>query len=371
MADQKTLSTAEKSIQNDIVGLTSIHRFGWIRQRELGHILWPASKSSHVMGAQLCRRWVNRGMVLERRLELNHGNAFILSKLGADWLLANAGVNATSDTKSGYFTEQKEPKPGAKPKAKIWSPCVTFRHDLLAASFLTQRIGAGRRVITELEIQRATPNRPGKRPDGLLRTEDGKWLWVEVENAKKSGEDLRLLANAMIAACRGENFDASIKLDGAILVCDRDGPHKRTTTAAIKKALPLKSSIDMCFCLADIVKGAIQSFEFVIEKIENDFAGTEYQYSVMKLGWRPINADLEEFMERPPAMPFSVCIKPWNGKICVEIKNIDTNSTLKFKPAESQDRTKAREFAQRLLLREDAYTTWFKENGGVISIDDL
>lgn len=360
--EQKKLSTAAKSILNTTKGLTAVHRFGWLRAREIGNILWPKRKSRHLMGAQACRRWVESGYLIERRLELNFGNAFVLSMRGAEWLVENAGVDATSGAKLGTFRNPKDAET-VSGEPRYWSPAVTFEHDLLAASFLTTIFGEGYKIWTEREILKYQPNRSGKIPDGLFQGKSGKWYWVEVENSRKTGENLRVMAKALVDACKGFQFDKNIQITDALLVCKRGANHLKRTIEAMEKALPAGSSVTLTTCQVSLYKGVIESYEFKSYSVKNNFLGSDYEYWVKRLGWTALNQKDDEFLERPAGCPFRVRIgMVYNPQqLHIEIYHLDDGRIVETMYTKIRDRTKARGMAKELLLGQAEFKAWYQK----------
>jgi hypothetical protein len=360
---EKKQSTAAKSIQNTIKGLTAFHRFGWLRGREIGNILWPKTKSRHLMGAQACRRWVECGYLIERRLELNYGNAFVLSLVGAEWLVENAGLSATSGAKLGTFLDEKDiGTESGKPRR--WSPAVTFSHDLLAASFLTTQLGVGNKIYTEREILKCAPTRKGKIPDGLVKAATGKWYWVEVENSRKTGENLRVMAEAMVDAGKGFQFDKNIKIEGALLVCKRGANHLKRTIEAMEKALPAGSSVTLTTCQVEVHKGIIETYEIKSHLVKNNFVGSAYEFWVKRLGWTSLNQKEEEFLERPAECPFQIrlcMVYSPRQQLHIEIYHIDDGRVVETMYTQIRDRTKGRDLAKDLLLNQAEFTKWYEK----------
>jgi hypothetical protein len=146
----KNKSTQDIRFENDSAGLTAIAKFGWLRAREIGNVLWPKNQTRHTAGARVTRRWIKEKLVLERQLPRGFGTAFVLSKKGADFVnfeteYAQKMDPVESGKKIGDHIEQVDGS---------WIPTRSWRHDLLANGFLTLAMGKGAEVFSELEMRR-------------------------------------------------------------------------------------------------------------------------------------------------------------------------------------------------------------------------
>lgn len=204
----KGISPHVVSAENDKNGLTAIHKFGWLRAREIGNVLWANNPSRHVAGARIARRWLKSGLIMSRTLPYGHGPAFVLTKAGADFLYAEFGIQASSGKKIGDHIKGQT--------IDSWRPTLSWQHDLIANSFLSLCMGTGYRVFTELEISRRFPHAP-KIPDGLFEyiNDDGtkEWIAIEIERANKYASDKRKL----IASIHQAQLNGGIEF-GSVLV---------------------------------------------------------------------------------------------------------------------------------------------------------
>ncbi len=183
------MNAFEKRKQNDIEGLSWVHRFGWIRTTELGPLLWPGSAARH-QADRLARDWIARGLVLARTLPEGAGHALVLATAGAR-LLADDGIRASTGKDIGIVT------------GETWRPPLSWRHDLLAAGVLAELHKQGWKVFPEREIRQRQSDL-AKFPDGLaVRGADVAWL--EVERATKTGPNGRQLTDALCAVGAGES----------------------------------------------------------------------------------------------------------------------------------------------------------------------
>ena len=175
--------------QNDYLALHWVHRFGWLRATELGTLMWPQNASRQVTGSRLAKSLIERQLVLERRLPEGAGRALVLATAGVR-LLAEHGVLASSGKDIG------------RELAGYWTPALTWRHDLVAHGVLAALHQRGFEVYPEHQLRREA-GRMAKVPDGLARKEQVV-LWLEVESARKSGPEMRKLADALCAVSAAE-----------------------------------------------------------------------------------------------------------------------------------------------------------------------
>lgn len=187
-------STQELRRHNDELGLTAVAKFGWLRPREIGNVLWANNKTRHIAGARIARRWLKERLVIERSLPYGLGNAYVLSQRGADYLAAETAYGdeyiVKSGKKIGDHIEQSE---------SAWVPTLSWRHDLLSNGFLTLVMGNGGRVVSELELRRES--QPGEKiPDGLYSTDSLRegWLAIETERAGKWSASARAVAASIV-----------------------------------------------------------------------------------------------------------------------------------------------------------------------------
>lgn len=166
-----------------------MYQFGWLRSAELGKLLWPDSPASRQAADRLVRSWIERQLVIVRQLQDGAGRAFVLATAGVR-LLAENGIAAGSGKDIGRFTDDG------------WLPPASWRHDLIAHGVLCELHRRGYHVYPETELRRRAEGYP-KIPDGLA-VKDGEAIFLEVENARKSGYELRKLADALSIVASGQ-----------------------------------------------------------------------------------------------------------------------------------------------------------------------
>lgn len=176
--------------------LRFIGRFTWLRPQELGKLLHPGKPHSRKYAERHLRKLLALRYVVARKLPgQDAGTAFVLATRGAqflnDW---NAG---TGDMTYRAGTDWGTTASG------VWEPPRSWRHDLIATGVLAclrERMGWG--VFPEPMLRHVVPVAE-KHPDGLVVAEmrgTKLSLWLEVENARKSGRDIDLLARALMRA---------------------------------------------------------------------------------------------------------------------------------------------------------------------------
>lgn len=190
---------------NDFKGLRAVHQCGYLRAAELGRLVWPAQATSKKSAEKLIRSWIERRLVIVRELPQRHGRVVMLATAGVR-LLAEGGVAAVSGKDIGQSPGQHLP----------WEPPATWRHDLMALGVLSHLKTRGWVVMPELELRRHAVGM-AKLPDGLARDPLNRWWWLEVENARKSGPAMRLLADAVIATSQQQVVIAGIRPVGTML----------------------------------------------------------------------------------------------------------------------------------------------------------
>jgi hypothetical protein len=182
------MDSFEESRRNDRDGLRFLDDFGWLRTVELGGLLWPRNKSSRQQADRLARRWIDLNLVLVRKLPDGAGRSLVLSAAGVR-RLAEFDVTAQSGKDIGQVQAGK------------WTPPQTWRHDLLAVGVLVELHKNGYTVYPEHQIRRLA-GRLVKIPDGLAYLGQ-EVVWLEAENSRKSGPELRQLAEALGRVARG------------------------------------------------------------------------------------------------------------------------------------------------------------------------
>lgn len=193
---------------------TALHfiaRFGWLRAIELGRFVYPNDTHGRKYAEKLLRKLVQLRYVLPRKLPgVGAGTGYVVAARGAAWLNANVvGTNERNAhlEEDDYFRDGTNW--GRSNKDGVWSPPLSWEHDLLATGVLSLFWQQGAvDVVSERELLRMVPNvKDNKHADGLAVTKDPhgqlQTVWLEVERSRKSGENLDAMLKAIVSAQRG------------------------------------------------------------------------------------------------------------------------------------------------------------------------
>lgn len=176
--------------ENEVRVLRALHRFGWLRTRDLAALAWqrwvrnPTGEPSltppvpTAAGLRMAQRTLKR--LREKR--------FVLSSRAPDgsviYALAEAGARVLQQIGVAAVT--------GKDMVRGFST-AHFRHRCIANEIAVTAIIEGFRVATEREIAQGLwlggeDGIAGKKPDALLRGNGRVW-WVEVERSRKNAKD--------------------------------------------------------------------------------------------------------------------------------------------------------------------------------------
>lgn len=236
-----------------ISALHWISRFGWLRARELGALMWPLRDTNpgsliaddHRMNEQrklasrLLSRLVESRYVLQRRLPGKVGDAYIISGAGVRYLQRRLAYTARAGDKWGRFIDGS------------WTPPASWEHELIVTLTMLHFLSGGATIKTELEIRAENPNQK-KYPDGLVvskvRMRDGSHQemiqWVEVESADKSGLKMLALARSLIDVSRRQaptlsslvaNVPTIVYRSDLVNLAGRKVDHKNRITKAVQR----------------------------------------------------------------------------------------------------------------------------------------
>lgn len=176
--------------ENEVRVLRALHRFGWLRTRDIAALVWqrwarnPAGEPDlkppmpTASGLRMAQRTLLR--LREKRQVLSSrapdgSLIYALAEAGAR-LLQQIGVTAVT----------------GKDLMRTFST-AHYRHRCIANEIAVGAIVAGFRVSTEREIAQGLwlggeDGIAGKKPDVLIRSGDTVW-WVEVERSRKNAKD--------------------------------------------------------------------------------------------------------------------------------------------------------------------------------------
>lgn len=188
-------------IKTTILALELIWDFGWLRPQELAKLLWKDSKHGITNADYFVKKWEEDQYILVRKLPNHSGRAIVLSQRGALFLynksdklenkvIAKSGKNFGSIVGNG--------------KEKQWKPPLSWKHDLMANSLLVHLAQIGHDVIPEKKLRRE--RKLSKYPDGVILDfyGPGKNAWLEIESARKTGENMRMMIEKIIELSKNE-----------------------------------------------------------------------------------------------------------------------------------------------------------------------
>ena len=376
----KPLKPHQKSEQNDVLGLHAIHRFRWLRSREIGNVLWPTQKNRHTSAARLIRKWLENDWVIERKLPESFGPAYVLSQRGANFLEQH-GVTAKTGKRVGVFL-----------KDKSWVPNrVTYKHDLLANGFITFMLGSGVNIKTEIEIAESNPINK-KIPDGLVQL-DEQWIAVEVERERKTGENARKLAQHIIDISNGDisyDFDEeTIFVDGSAIVYENPETGGTDHFSKIKRMLQSRlkdgDSLELRKIVCEVIGGG-----YIDAKVFDETVRSDWNMALLKSadGW-----DFEKcsnskslsdteilkflYMRRNDGCPIDLYISKSSDQTwSVEISKWDSDEQclklVKEKKLSTDNKDVAIKRAKEILIDVKSYRDWhYKKYKTAVSMDDL
>lgn len=180
--------------ENETRVLRALHRFGWLRTRDLAALCWRrwASKpraKPEVAKTQPTESAVRMAQRTLRRLRLGR---FVILGRGADGSI----IYALSGTGARRLKNMGVTANSGKDLVRSFSS-AHYRHRCIANEIAISGIVQGFRVSTEREISQGLwlggeSGVAGKRPDVLLRSES-RLYFVEVERSRKNAKDYKAL----------------------------------------------------------------------------------------------------------------------------------------------------------------------------------
>lgn len=236
-----------------ISALHWISRFGWLRARELGALLYPLSgtipgtliaddrrmNEQRKLASRLLSRLRESRYVLQRSLPGKAGDAYVISGAGVHYLQRRLAYTARAGDKWGRFIHGK------------WTPPASWEHELIVTLTMLHFLSQGASIKTELEIRAENPGQK-KYPDGLVvsdvKMRDGSRRqmiqWVEVESADKSGAKMLALARSLMNAYRCQapilsslvaNVATVVYRSDLVNLAGRKVDHKNRITKAVQR----------------------------------------------------------------------------------------------------------------------------------------
>ncbi|MCU6496905.1 hypothetical protein LPN04_03760 [Rugamonas sp. A1-17] len=268
----------EQHLRNDLDGLQLVNKFGWLRPHELGPLLWPNSQHARHQADRLVRCWRKRRLILERPLPGRAGRAVVLSAAGVRFLTAH-DVQAVTGKDFG------------ETHGNVWSPPLTWRHDLIAVGVLVNLYLQGFDIFPEAQIKRSS-GQLKKLPDGIARRGE-QVISIEVEHARKTGPSMRNLALALCSAAQGTTPPIfGMRITHAMVAfvstqIDERGytlSHRERVTKAIAESA--KSAVPITWASCSMRSAGVRTVQYTDDLIEADRAAAVL-HRLELCGWRP------------------------------------------------------------------------------------
>lgn len=176
--------------ENEVRVLRALHRFGWLRTRDLAALVWQAWNTAPATAPNLKPVAAPPGglRMAQRTLRRMHDKRLVLRGRAPDggqiYALAEAGKQA--------LQEMGIRAASGKDLVRTFSGAF-YRHRCIANEIAVAAILDGFKVSTERETAQGLwlggeAGIAGKRPDALIRTREAIW-WVEVERSRKNSKD--------------------------------------------------------------------------------------------------------------------------------------------------------------------------------------
>lgn len=182
---------------------TAHHQGGWITTPIIANLFWPKSPIRKKYAERLMAEMIRQGLFLKRQLP-NRMTAGVITAQGCRYIKETSyspGINVMPvDVRPG--TDWGETRGGK------WHPPASWQHQLRAGNFVSWAGSSFKSPLTmlfDMQIQRANPTAL-KRPDGIAYKSGPKGhigIWIEVENARKTGEEMTKLVSALVDAHSG------------------------------------------------------------------------------------------------------------------------------------------------------------------------
>lgn len=211
--------------ENEMRILRALHRFGWLRTRDVAALVFRrwSSKPAAVLSLAPIVATDSGIRMAQRTLRRLKEARFVLTAQGPD----GSTVYALAEAATRALQALGITAASGKDAIRGISPAY-FRHRCIANELAIAGIVQGMRVSTEREIARGLwtggeSGIAGKKPDVLWRNRDA-WTWIEVQRSRHNKRDYAQLLSwlaAMIAASAraGARIAADAMLYRIVFVC--------------------------------------------------------------------------------------------------------------------------------------------------------
>lgn len=199
--------------KNEIAVLRALHRFGWLRTRDLAALVWHAwvRKPAGMPSLLPAKPTASAVRMAQRTLSRLFSARYVIQGRGPD------GSVIYALSQPGARKVQELGIQASSGKDLVRFSASQYRHRTIANGIAISAMREGFRVSTEHEIARGAwlggqDGIAGKRPDVLVRHAE-KVYWVEVERSRKNAKDYRALLE-WLTAVRSDSHRAG----GAVLL---------------------------------------------------------------------------------------------------------------------------------------------------------
>jgi len=189
--------------ENEMRLLRALHRFAWLRTRDLAALCWQrwARNPLGEPSLQPALPTASGLRMAQRTLRRLRDKRQVLSSRAPDGSL----IYALAEAGARRLQQIGLPAGTGKDSMRTFS-AAHYRHRCIANEIAVGAIVTGFRVATEREIARGLwlggdQGIAGKRPDVLIRGNGRAW-WVEVERSRKNRKDYAHLLRWLGAVCR-------------------------------------------------------------------------------------------------------------------------------------------------------------------------
>lgn len=220
--------------ENEIRVLRALHRFGWLRTRDLAALVWVDWKKSPVAPPNFSPPvTTSAGLrMAQRTLRRLRANRQVLSGQGPD------GSIIYSLAEAGARSLRQIGVPALTGKDLVRKSSISqFRHRCISNEIAIGSIVKGHRVSTEREISQGfwmggSSGILGKKPDVLIRSTNDVW-WIEVERSRKNTKDyVRLLKwldrvkRDILGQAENQLLGDKLHLKNVVFICTKNFQEK-------------------------------------------------------------------------------------------------------------------------------------------------
>jgi hypothetical protein len=186
----KSLDGRQRARENEVRLLRALHRFGWLRTRDLAALCWQrwASRPSSTLSLAPTQPTASGLRMAQRTLCRLREARLVITTLAPD----GSRLHALSEGGARFLKDAGLAAVTGKDLVRGHSAAF-LRHRCIANEVAISGIVQGYRVSTERETARGlwlggTAGIAGKRPDVLLRHGSQVW-WVEIDKSRRNAKD--------------------------------------------------------------------------------------------------------------------------------------------------------------------------------------